>query len=106
MEITLGLIAIGALVYYFVVFRKAANWNADPRQQQIARMLIHAAETQSAREEVEIMNFMIDQGWRKSEIKNRIVHAVSITKVSSIPSVHAAVRDAGFRIHSTIDQAL
>jgi hypothetical protein len=106
MTVAFGLIILGGLIYYFAIFRKTRAWNADPRQQQIARMLISAAEGHEVGNESEIIIFMCAQGWQKSELKSRIVHAASITRVSSVPSTYVAVKQTALKIHSAFDDAI
>jgi hypothetical protein len=101
MEIIIGLVVLFC-VGYFIFGRKVGAWNADPRQQQIAQMLIESAETESSRKEIEIIKFMLNQGWGKTEMKRRIAHAVSITKVASVPSIYQGAKEAGLRITHTV----
>jgi hypothetical protein len=107
MSIVIGLIVLAGVIYYFTIGRSTANLNDDPRQQQIARMLIASVELPSGshQAELDIMSFMARQGWSKSELKWRITHAVSITKISSTTSVYALTRAAGLRIHNTFEIA-
>jgi hypothetical protein len=69
--------------------------NADPIQQQFARLLIEAAETGG---QVQVINWLIQQPWSPSETRNRIAHAVSITKISSVPATYERVKQIGLQL--------
>jgi hypothetical protein len=43
MTILIALLIIAAASCYFFVFRASARWNADPRQQELAQMLMRTA---------------------------------------------------------------
>jgi hypothetical protein len=74
--------------------------NADPAQQQLARMLVEVAESQDPKKFADIADWLVKQPWSASEIRNRIAHAVSITRISSVPATHARVKELGMMLHS------
>jgi hypothetical protein len=55
MEILVGALVIGVVLYFFGGSRKMARWNDDPRQQELAQLLITAAQNGS---EYEVTNFL------------------------------------------------
>lgn len=72
--------------------------NADPDQQRLARLLIEAAESDS---HVELVNWIIVQPWKPSELRTRLAHAVSIAKLSSVPSTYEAVKEIARDLHNS-----
>lgn len=72
-----------------------SKMNADPDQQLFARMFIEAAESGSM---TKLTNWLIKQPWNAAETRNRIVHALSIVKVSSVPATFARAKEIGLII--------
>jgi hypothetical protein len=77
-----------------------SKMNADPAQQHLARMFIEAAGSNDLKKEIEITNWLIKQPWSAAETRNRIAHAISITKVASVPATYARAKEIGQRIHN------
>lgn len=69
--------------------------NADPVQQQFAKMFIEAAESNDFKKRIELTNWLIKQPWTPSETRTRIAHALSIVKVASIPATYARAKAIG-----------
>jgi hypothetical protein len=69
--------------------------NADPDQQRLARLFIDAAENG---EIVNLTNFIIEQPWSPSDTRNRISHALSIVKISSIPATYERAKKIGWEL--------
>jgi hypothetical protein len=73
--------------------------NADADQQEFARRLIAAAEEGR---HVELVNWVITRPWRASETRNRIAHALSIVRVSSVPATYQIAKEIGLELtHSS-----
>jgi len=91
MAILYGLLFVaGALSLLFVLRTRAAN--ANPRQKQLARLLLVCGRAFSDRNEElyvltirEILNIIRNERWACAEIESRIRHALSIAKVASSP---------------------
>jgi hypothetical protein len=77
--------------------------NADPDQQRIARLLIEAVETEDREKLVEVSNLIRQRPWSGSETRNRVAHAVSIAKVSSVPETYTRVKKIGELLHKNIN---
>ena len=73
-----------------------SKMNADPEQQQFARLFIEAAESGST---VKITNWIIKQPWSASETRTRITHALSIVKISSVPATYQRAKEIGMDFH-------
>ena len=75
--------------------------NADPDQQQFAKLLIAAAENSSIRARIDLTNWLIKRPWAASgkETRTRIAHALSIVKVASLPATYERACEIGKRIH-------
>jgi len=73
--------------------------NADPDQQLFARMFIEAAESNNVTRQTELTNWLIRQPWSPSETRTRITHALSIVKVSSVPTTYARAKEFGQLLH-------
>jgi hypothetical protein len=107
MELIIGLIIVCGTAYYFFFVRRGVQWNDDAAQITLTEMLLAASATRDSwREELQIITYMEAQGWSKSEMKNRIAHASSYTRVGATPTAFEAAKQAGLRIYHTIDQAL
>ena len=70
--------------------------NADPEQQLFARMFIEAAETENS---VKLTNWLVRRPWSSKETRTRIAHALSIVKISSVPSTYNSAKEIGMRFH-------
>lgn len=72
--------------------------NADPVQQQLAGLLIAAANGSGSRSDV--TNFLIRSPWDASETRNRIVHAVSLPKMVCDAPTYVKVKKLGLELHN------
>ena len=85
----------GAMGFLSAIFG-ASRMNADPDQQRLARMLIEAVEQGK---NGEFLNWFVRQPWSPSETRTRLAHAVSITKISSIPETYQSVKSLAGELH-------
>jgi Tfp pilus assembly protein PilV len=99
-------VVVVAVIVFLVVTRKTTRWNADPRQQQMARMMIEAVKTKNTKLEFEILSFALAQGWPKREMLSRVAHAVSITKVSSVPATYETTKKLGLQLDKALRATL
>jgi hypothetical protein len=76
----------------------ARKMNADPDQQQFARLLIAA--TEGAKGRVELINWLIKQPWAGygANTRARVAHALSIVKVATAPETYAKAREIANQI--------
>ncbi len=74
-----------------------SKMNADPDQQKLARLLIEASE--DGRKHSDLVRFLIAQPWSPSDTRNRITHALSIVKVSSVPDTYAKAKSIGMDLY-------
>jgi hypothetical protein len=88
----------GAVGFFSSLFG-VSKMNADPDQQRFARMFIEAAEDPSMGRQIELTNWLIQQPWTPSETRNRIMHALSIVKVASVPAIYARAKEIGRHLH-------
>jgi len=65
---------------FFRYLTSLNKWNADPVQQRISRMLIDVVE--GRQNPAEIVLFIEEQGWPKTEKIDRLTHALSVVKIS------------------------
>jgi hypothetical protein len=73
--------------------------NADPDQQQFAKLLVAAAENPTARGEADLINWLAKQPRSPKETRNRIAHAVSIVKIASLPPTYERAMAIGKNLH-------
>jgi hypothetical protein len=66
----------GAAVGFSDVTSNDATLESDPRQQQLAELMINVSRRQGTVEEV--FKFLTAQGWRHSEIEKRACHAACV----------------------------
>lgn len=55
------------------------KYNADPAQQKLAQMIIDAVE--GTERPAKILDYVLSQGWSRSDQGNRLTHALSMVKV-------------------------
>jgi hypothetical protein len=84
------------------LFGGVRRMNADPDQQQFAKLLIAAAEDSGIRARIDLTNWLIKQRWAANgkETRNRIAHALSIVKIASLPATYERAREIGEQIHT------
>jgi hypothetical protein len=77
----------------FMLSGGVQRMNADPIQQQFAKLLITAAEGPGTSGEETLLHWLDSQPWAKNsdDTRNRIAHAVSIVKISSLPATYQRV---------------
>jgi hypothetical protein len=75
----------------------ARKMNADPDQQTFARLLIAAAEDGS--KHGDLIRWLVKQPWSPSETRTRIIHALSIVKIASVPETYAKARQIGYDLN-------
>jgi hypothetical protein len=73
-----------------------SKMNADPIQQEFARLFIEAAESGNSSK---LTNFIIRQPWSASDTRSRIAHALSIVKIASIPATYVRAKEIGKDFH-------
>jgi hypothetical protein len=75
--------------------------NADPDQQQFAKLFIAAAEDPGARGKIELTNWLISRPWAANpkETRTRIGHALSIVTIASLPETYKRACEIGKELH-------
>ncbi len=82
---------------FFASLFNAPKMNADPEQQEFARLFISAVEQGK---EVDLINWLVKRHWRASETRTRIAHAISIVKIASVPETYRRAKEIGLRINN------
>jgi hypothetical protein len=99
MVILFVILIIAGASYYFFVFKTAARRNADPRQQELARMLMQTAGYDGPRlGDQDIIKYVSRQGWPSGEARRRVAHAGSIARVAATPKIYESVKKSVARI--------
>jgi hypothetical protein len=83
------------------------EWNADPTQQMISRMLIGVVEGRE--HPISIIELIQSQGWPKDKQIERLTHALSVVRVSRGDLYRAAqevYRQIGFVLKETYRESL
>ena len=83
---------MGFLSYLF----GTTKLNADPVQQELAGTIIEVAE--GRQHAMDIVRFLKEQGWSRSDQGNRLTHALSMVKVSR-GDLYPAAKEIGRQIY-------
>ena len=95
LTIVLVIIGVGALYLFNRHTRMIAEWNADPKQHELAELFIaHGDGKVSA----DLTNFIIAQDWTPRETRNRIAHALGFVKMMAEPAVYKRAYEFGGRL--------
>jgi hypothetical protein len=84
-----------------MLFGGVQRMNADPDQQQFAKLFIAAAEDTGMRGEINLTNWLVSRPWavNPKETRTRIGHALSIVKISSLPPTYKRACEIGKELH-------
>ena len=99
MIILIGLLTLAGAGCYFFVFRSSVRWNADPRQQELAQLLMRTAghDGHYIRDQ-DIVSYVALHGWRSGEARRRVAHAGSIARDEATATVCEDVKRSVVRI--------
>ena len=75
------------------------NMNADPDQQALTQLFIDAVQDESRIGE--IVDFLVDHGWSRTDAGNRVVHALSVVKISR-PDLYPRAKTIGEAIYVSL----
>jgi hypothetical protein len=96
MEAVGGLLLIAILLFWWIA--KTKSQNADPDQQLLARLLIEAAETDAGH--TQLIDWLIKKPWSAKETRKRLIHAMTVVKISSVPATFEKAKQIAKDLHN------
>ena len=93
-KLLLLLVLIGIAIYLFLA-PNTRRWDKDPVQRQLATLMTAAALGDDVSAKHNLRDFLAAQRWQAREARQRIRHAVTLTRAALPDDAHARVASLG-----------